>query len=88
MGKRLQYTDFSNAAAIIERVDHRHGHAPQSHFDGALEASNIFFGVLERDSIKPEDPTNLESAVSFAIRQGPFRVQSSKKKNRLIVERI
>lgn len=82
---RLDYASCSNAAALIEITEGDHCRTPRDHWRGALDESNIFFGVMDYDSVG--DQFDLLRDRSFRVISGPFIVKASEAKNYLLVEK-
>jgi hypothetical protein len=87
--RRIQASDFSNAAAAIEIPDVAHVNDPASHFAGQLKELGILFGVLAPET-EMEIPWHIlkehEQLVGgLKLWDVPFRVISSEHRDDLVV---
>jgi hypothetical protein len=91
--RELGYHDINKARVILERQNAQHATDPLAHFQGQLDLTGKFFGVLDLDMGWDENYEQLlENAVPIAEgvfeMQGNFQVQSSERENRLLILQI
>ncbi len=84
----LSYSDLSNARVILESQNMLHNENPLAHFQGQLDMTHKFFGILEANSMDGildlvENAVEIEDGV-FEI-QLPVRVVASERQNKLLV---
>jgi len=81
--KLLNYRNFSNASVLLEIQRSTHSENPLSHFDGQLDMTGKFFGVLYND---PKIPSGkyLEK-IYFNVHQGNFKIIVSENQNKIVI---
>ncbi len=87
LSPKIRYSDFSNAAVVIEIPDGRHASTPVSHFGGQIEATGKFFGVLDWE--KDPDWEGFEDMPDGpGIYNGKVLVTASGTEDRLVISRL
>lgn len=92
--RKMGFSDYNNATVFIENQDAPHlNKNPISHLSGSLDTTGKFFSILDFEVQPPdwdaledcETQYSTESGSKVRIHEGPFKVISSERQNKLIV---
>lgn len=87
--RRLRYEDVSNASVFIEKVDGAHASSPISHWQGQLERTGKFLGVLDYHGANPPNWEKLEARkieeLGLEVYDHHVTVTASEKQDRMQV---